>query len=87
MAGGTSAFNMITSIRNNLSLKQNRRKMQENPFLGPRLDRHAHHGHLQEGIYYRIERKQRLQRFRLFAFLGLIILAVIVLLVAKFVAI
>lgn len=71
MAGGTSAFNMIQSIRNNLSLKSPRRKMKQNPYLGPKRNKDAQKIQLNEGILHRIAQKDRTKIFRLFVFLGL----------------
>jgi hypothetical protein len=71
MAGGTSAFNMIKSIRNNLSLKSPRRKMKDNPYLGPKRDINAQKIHLSEGIQHRIAQKDRANVSRLTLFVGL----------------
>lgn len=83
MAGGTSAFNMIQSFRDNMALKKSRRKMQENPYLGPKRDSHAQKNQLNEGIQHRLARKQWLRNLRFAAFLGLLALVVIGLLIFK----
>jgi hypothetical protein len=83
MAGGTSAFNMIQSFRDNMALKKSRRKMQENPYLGPKRDINAQKTFLNEGIKHRFARKQSLRNLQFFAFFGILALIAIGLLIFK----
>lgn len=83
MAGGTSAFNMIQSFRDNMALKKSRRKMLENPYLGSKRDLLAEKITLDDGINHRFDRKKKLQHIRIFSILGIMVGILIVLLIFK----
>ena len=83
MAGGTSAFNMIQSFRDNMALKKSRRKMQENPYLGPKRESNAQKTQLNEGIQHRFATKKWLGNLRIAAFLCILALVLLGLLMLK----
>ncbi len=77
MAGGTSAFDMIPSLRNNRNVKSGRTKMGDNPYVSKSVGiENRNSANTKELIAHRFERKDFSTQLtkRVYLALGLLIL-------------
>jgi hypothetical protein len=81
MSGGTSVFNMLSSLKNNRNIKSGRNKMGDNPYSSKFVDSEKQNStYTKELIAHRFERKNSATRLTkwVYAALGLLILVFLV---------
>ncbi|MCH6201385.1 hypothetical protein MMU07_17515 [Aquiflexum sp. LQ15W] len=72
MSGGTSVFNMLSSLKNNRNIKSGRNKLGDNPYSSKSIDADKRNStQTKELIAHRLERKDFANKLTKWVYVGL----------------